>query len=432
MGKSKKNEVVFNFIINVTIIALFFVFNLKFVENLYMSVIFTLISSMFFVLLFKLFDGNKILVYRIRDIFYSGAVSLIGAQFVSFLFFLITDSVASALCKSLIEYIVCTSTLLILIYFLNNSYYSPKIKNRTLIVYRDEEEKNEFLNKIKRYKNRYGSVDSVSDQDYNADNDADKIICLTISNEVRKKIISDAYELEREVVIIPSIDDVMFSSGEFFHIIDVPFYYLSFVGASKIEAIAKRFIDLLFCVPAFILFAPVMLVLMILIKLDDWGPVFYKQERVTKNGKKFNVIKFRSMVVNAEKNGKAQLSYKNDDRVTRVGKFIRKTRLDELPQLLNIILGDMSIVGPRPEREELIEEYVKDCPEFKYRLSVKAGLTGLAQVEGKYNTTPCDKLKLDLIYITNFSLILDLKIMVKTIKILFINESTEGVDKIEK
>ena len=141
----------------------------------------------------------------------------------------------------------------------------------------------------------------------------------------------------------------------------------------------------------------------------------------------FKVYKFRSMRTDAESDGVARLAGENDDRITPVGKVIRKVRIDELPQILNVLKGDMSIVGPRPERPELAAENEKIMPEFSYRLKVKAGLTGYAQVLGKYNTTPYDKLRLDLMYIEQYSFLLDLKLILMTIKILFVPESTEGV-----
>ena len=171
-----------------------------------------------------------------------------------------------------------------------------------------------------------------------------------------------------------------------------------------------------------------MIIVALLIKLYDGGPALFKQKRLTIDGKVFEVYKFRSMIVDAEKDGVARLASKNDNRITPIGKFIRAVRLDELPQLLNILKGDMSIVGPRPERPEIAEEYMKDMPEFAYRLKVKAGLTGYAQILGKYNTTPRDKLLLDMMYIEKYSLFLDIKLMLMTIKILFMSESTEGVD----
>jgi lipopolysaccharide/colanic/teichoic acid biosynthesis glycosyltransferase len=165
-----------------------------------------------------------------------------------------------------------------------------------------------------------------------------------------------------------------------------------------------------------------MAIIAIAIKIDDGGPVFFRQDRVTMNGKVFSILKFRSMIVDAEKNGAVIPAIDNDPRITKVGKIIRKIRVDELPQIFNIIKGEMSIVGPRPERVEHVEKYKKEIPEFKYREKVKAGLTGVAQVYGKYNTSAYDKLKLDLMYIQNYRILLDIEIIFQTIKILFEKE----------
>lgn len=174
--------------------------------------------------------------------------------------------------------------------------------------------------------------------------------------------------------------------------------------------------------------SPIMLVTAIVIKLYDGGPVLYKQVRCTRNQREFYIMKFRSMKTDAEKDGVARLASKNDSRVTPIGKVIRKCRIDELPQLVNILRGDMSFIGPRPERPEIIAQYMEVMPEFAYRMKVKAGLAGFAQVYGKYNTTPYDKLKLDLTYIENYTVWLDIKLMLLTLKILFWPDSTEGID----
>jgi len=192
--------------------------------------------------------------------------------------------------------------------------------------------------------------------------------------------------------------------------------------------LAKRIFDIAVSAAALLILSPVMLITAIAIKLTDGGPVLYRQPRLTKNGKVFNVLKFRSMRVDAEKDGIARLSTGDkDDRITPVGRIIRKVRIDELPQLLNILGGSMSVVGPRPERPEIAEQYEKELPEFRLRLQVKAGLTGYAQVYGKYNTTPYDKLQMDLMYIANPSFLEDLRIIFATVKILFVPESTDGV-----
>ena len=190
----------------------------------------------------------------------------------------------------------------------------------------------------------------------------------------------------------------------------------------------KRTIDVICSLILLIVASPFMLITAIAIKLYDGGPVLYKQIRCTEGGREFYIMKFRSMRTDAEKDGVARLAKKNDDRITPIGRFIRKVRIDELPQLINILRGDMSFIGPRPERPEIIAQYVEIMPEFAYRMKVKAGLAGYAQVYGKYNTTPYDKLKLDLTYIENYSLWLDIKLMLLTLKILLWPDSTEGVE----
>ena len=190
----------------------------------------------------------------------------------------------------------------------------------------------------------------------------------------------------------------------------------------------KRTIDIVCALILIILSSPFMIITAILVKCYDGGPVLYKQVRCTRDMKEFKILKFRSMRTDAEKDGVARLASKNDSRITPIGKFIRKVRIDELPQLFNILKGEMSFIGPRPERPEIIKQYQEDMPEFTFRTKVKAGLAGYAQVYGKYNTTPYDKLKLDLYYIENYSVWLDLKLMLLTFKILFVPDSTEGIE----
>ena len=198
---------------------------------------------------------------------------------------------------------------------------------------------------------------------------------------------------------------------------------------NRIQEIKKRIFDIIISLIGVIMSSPIMIIIAIIVKLDSKGPVIYKQKRITKNGKEFVIYKFRSMIVDAEKNSAAQLASKDDKRITKVGKFIRPARIDELPQFINIIKGEMSVVGPRPERKELIEKYSKYVEAFPYRTKVKAGLTGYAQIMGKYNSNPYNKLLYDLIYIQKFSVILDLKLILMTVKIMFVKDSTEGVDE---
>ena len=210
---------------------------------------------------------------------------------------------------------------------------------------------------------------------------------------------------------------------------DTPLKLIRGRGLTPSQRFFKRALDLILCLIAMIPFSIIMLIIAAAIKLDDGGSVFYKQKRLTRDGREFEILKFRSMIENAEADGKPHPATDNDSRITKVGKVIRALRFDELPQLLNILKGDMSIVGPRPERIEHCVMYGEQIPEFEFRNKVKGGLTGYAQVYGKYNTTPLDKLKLDLMYIENYSLALDIKLILMTVRILFKKESTEGFDK---
>ena len=230
--------------------------------------------------------------------------------------------------------------------------------------------------------------------------------------------------------LIPRIGDVLMSGAKRMHMFHLPILRVERYDPAPEYVFAKRTVDLLIAGFALLVLSPVMLAVAAAIKATDGGPVFYKQRRLTKDGAAFDVLKFRSMRVDAEKDGVARLSTgEHDDRITPVGRVIRKYRLDELPQLLNILAGQMSLVGPRPERPEIAAQYEQELPEFALRLQAKAGLTGYAQVYGKYNTTPYDKLQLDLMYIANPSIMEDFKIMFATVKILFEAESTEGVEE---
>ena len=230
------------------------------------------------------------------------------------------------------------------------------------------------------------------------------------------------------VYVIPRVGDVLMGGAKQIHMFHLPMMQIEHYHPIPEYRLAKRFFDILLSGIALIVLSPFILITAIAVK-SDGGPALYKQKRLTKDGRVFNVLKFRSMRVDAEKDGVARLSTGDkDDRITPVGRIIRKIRFDELPQLFNILRGDMSIVGPRPERPEIAAQYEKEMPEFALRLQAKAGLTGYAQVYGKYNTTPYDKLLMDLTYIGRPSLWEDFKICLATVKILFMPESTEGVE----
>lgn len=270
------------------------------------------------------------------------------------------------------------------------------------------------------YKSRMEDIKKKIDQ-------YDAVVLGDMPSHERNLLLKYCYMSEIRTYSVPKISDVLLRSSDELNIFDTPLMLSRNIGLSIEQEWIKRAEDVLIASLMFVLFSPIFLIAAIGIKCTDNGPVFYKQERLTKNGKKFMIYKFRTMIVDAEKTSGPVLATDKDPRVLPIGKVLRATRLDELPQIVNILKGEMSVVGPRPERPDIAAEIEKDVPEFSYRLKVKSGLTGYAQVYGKYNTTFYDKLKLDLMYIRKYSLLLDLKLILMTPKIMFLKESTEGV-----
>ena len=251
-----------------------------------------------------------------------------------------------------------------------------------------------------------------------------------IHSHDRNVILKYCVENNIGIFVIPRIGDTIMSGAYPMHMFHLPMLKVGRYHPQPEYLFIKRLLDIVISAVALVVLSPIFLVTAIAIKATDHGPVLYKQIRLTKDGKEFGILKFRSMRVDAEKDGVARLSSgEHDDRITPVGRVIRACRIDELPQLLNILRGELSIVGPRPERPEIAAQYCEEMPEFSLRLQAKAGLTGYAQIYGKYNTTPYDKLVMDLMYIAHPSIVEDLKIMFATVKILFMPESTEGVSE---
>lgn len=261
-----------------------------------------------------------------------------------------------------------------------------------------------------------------------------------LGEDIKAVFLSGVHSHQRNIILkecvkrgilcymVPRIGDVIMSGAIKVHLFHLPMMMVHRYNPNPEFVIGKRIFDIVSSGVVLLLLSPFLIMAALAIKLYDGGPVFYTQKRLTKDGEVFDVYKFRSMRVDAEKDGVARLSSGEDDpRITPIGRIIRKFRIDEFPQLLNIIGGSMSVVGPRPERPEIAEQYEKTMPEFRLRLQTKAGLTGYAQVYGKYNTTPYDKLQMDLMYIANPSFYEDLKIIFATFRILFVKASTEGV-----
>lgn len=255
----------------------------------------------------------------------------------------------------------------------------------------------------------------------------DAVIIGDMPSHERNLLLKYCFDLGIRSYSVPKISDVLLRSSDELNLFDTPLLLSRNIGLNIEQQWIKRIEDVVIATIMLILFSPIFLIAAVSIKCTDGGSVFYKQERLTKDRKVFMIYKFRTMVVDAERMSGPIMAADKDPRILPIGRILRVTRLDELPQILNILKGDMSLVGPRPERPVLAFEIEKSIPEFAYRLKVKAGLTGYAQVYGKYNTTAYDKLKLDLMYIRKYSLLLDLKLILMTPKIMLLKESTEGV-----
>ena len=290
----------------------------------------------------------------------------------------------------------------------------------------------EFRKKLNTRRDQFNISDTISAETETEELRAaidrhDTVMLWDIPAEKRNRIFKYCYENSKRIYVMPKISDIILNGSTPVHLFDTPLLLTEGNPLEYEERIIKRAWDIFFSLLLIILLSPLMLITALVIRISDGGPALYKQIRCTKNGRKFRMLKFRSMVMNAEKSGQAVLAKEKDPRITPVGRVIRKLRIDELPQLINVLKGDMSFVGPRPERPEFIEKYVQEMPEFSYRMKVRAGITGYAQLYGKYNTKPYDKLKFDLYYMEQYSVWMDIKLMILTLKIIFVRESTEGV-----
>lgn len=275
--------------------------------------------------------------------------------------------------------------------------------------------------------------DKIDKEIYELINDVDKVyIGSEINNNDKSNIIKYCSGNNKTVYLVPGLFEISLVDFKITQVSDMLLFKIEDMGLSYEQRLIKRLLDLMISFIGLVVVSPIMLIVAIIIKLYDRGPILFKQERVTENNKTFNLYKFRSMVVDAEKHTGPVLATDKDPRITPLGRFLRASRIDELPQLFNVLKGDMSIVGPRPERPFFVKQFNEEIDEFKYRVFVKAGITGLAQVLGKYSTDPQDKAKYDLLYIKNYSLALDIKIIFNTIKIMFIKESSAGVSKDKK
>ena len=394
-----------------------------------------LVISIFFMLYttyVHIYDGLAISMSRVAEIVYSQGLSVfISTAIMYIISWLLIEKIPNVI-PYLLAFFVQILLSSIWANLTQKWYFSTFPPIKTVVVY---DQRVGMENLVKEYGldskfevKKVIHVDACIEERFQSLADMEAVFMCGIHSHERNMLLKYCIGEGLDAYVIPRIGDVLMSSAKQIHMFHLPMLR-AHRYAPRIEyLIVKRASDLLVSGIALVVLSPIMLITALAIKCYDKGPIFYKQCRMTKHGKKFDVLKFRSMHVDAEKDGVARLSTgSKDDRITPIGHFIRKTRIDELPQLINILKGDMTIVGPRPERPEIAAQYEKELPEFKLRLQAKAGLTGYAQVYGKYNTTPYDKLQMDLMYIAKPSILEDLRIIFATIKILFIPESTEGV-----
>jgi len=379
-------------------------------------------------LFFKAYGGFKVGYLKKTDMLYSQLISLVCVNFIAYFMisligrdFMRVSPVISLLFADfgiISVWTVLTSR----IYFM---IYPP----RKLIVIYGSSQAVSLVMKMTKRVDKYMICESVSiseprERITELINKYEGVIICDIPSTDRNDILKYCYENSIRTYLAPKISDIILRGADDIRLFDTPLILCRNYGLDYEQRFFKRIFDILFSLIAILILSPVMAVSAVAVKLCDGGKVIYKQKRLTRNGKEFYIYKFRSMIADAEKDGVPQLAVNSDSRITPVGSVLRKFRIDELPQLFNILKGDMSLVGPRPERPELAQDYKKDMPEFEFRLKVKAGLTGYAQVTGVYDTSPYDKLKMDLMYIENYSLKLDLQIILMTIKIMIFPPKT--------
>jgi len=396
-----------------------------------------LVILIYFVLILfftSTFGGLKVGYLKPGDIIFSQIFGIVSVNVISYFQLSLMGNwlvpVRPMLLCSLIE--IAFSALWT---FMCNAFYHKAFPPRNLLFVHGERPIDDILYKFSTRPDKYQIADTIDIAEgieavkqegmsgrYNG------VVLWDIPTYDRNKLLKYFYSANMRVYMMPKIPDVLVAGSDSIHLFDTPLMLTREYALTAGQRFAKRLMDVGCALILAVITSPIMLITAICIKLYDRGPVLYSQIRCTRDRREFRILKFRSMRVDAEKDGVARLATKDDDRITPIGRFIRAVRIDELPQLFNILKGDMTFIGPRPERPEIIDQYMEKMPEFAYRMRVKAGLAGYAQVYGKYNTSPYDKLKLDLIYIENYSFWMDIKLMILTLKILLRPESTEGVD----
>lgn len=332
----------------------------------------------------------------------------------------------------LLVMVLQVAVIVLFAYFGNFIYFSLEPPEKCCVISASRESLGSIIPKVKRFKKQYQITETVRyDSPHVLDviGRNDTVFLYDVPTRERTSLIDFCYQTQKNIYYNFEMIDVVSQGAKYVTLDDKSLVMHVAKDLTMEQRIIKRLMDISISLIALVITSPIMLACAIAIKCEDGGKVFYKQARLTKYGRVFQVYKFRTM---KEQNSIHKSVTENDDRITKVGNILRKFRIDELPQMLNILKGDMTVVGPRPEMLENVEKYTNELPEFSYRLRMKAGLTGLAQISGKYNTSPKDKLVMDLMYIENYSIWQDLKLIFQTITVfLKASESTEAFGKEE-
>ncbi len=384
-------------------------------------------------LLHRTYGGLRVGIYKYWNLVYSHMISILGVNAFSYVQVVLFDKKMHSPTALIVLTAVDFLLVILWAYMFKHIYAWMFPRKRLLLVY-GRKSMFHLMNRIDTREDKYEiaetiSIDNGIERIVKQAAEYDGIIIGDVPARCRNQLVKLCYAKDIRSYTVPKISDILLRSSTELNIFDSPLYLSrNFGGLAWDQVVIKRLMDLVIASILLILTSPFFLLTAVLIKCSDRGPVLYRQDRLTQGGKVFSIYKFRTMIVDAEKTSGPVKAGEKDPRILPVGHFLRATRLDELPQLINILKGDMSMVGPRPERPELAKIITKNIPEFSYRLKVKAGLTGYAQIYGRYCTTSYDKLKLDLTYIQHYSAFLDLKLILMTPKVLLMKESTEGFE----
>ena len=314
----------------------------------------------------------------------------------------------------------------------NRIYFRIHQPKACLLIVGEDADETALREKIGRYRLQWHVRDVASWHDENLKQrieNAEVVFMADVPGEVRMNLMKACYDLHRDVLCKAQLQDIMLSNARPAIVDDAAFLSMEFNKSSLYQRFLKRTGDIVLSALALIVFSPFILLFSLCIKMEDGGSVIFRQSRLTADGREFTIRKFRTMKPHSEDEHFQTSITVDDPRITKVGSFLRRYRLDEIPQFYNILIGDMSLVGPRPEMMANVERYKMELPSFVYREKMKAGLTGYAQIEGRYNTSAEDKLMLDLMYIESFSIWLDIKLLLRTFTILTKKDSTQGFRK---